>query len=59
MFFEAGEIPMHVKIERCVLTADTSSHEEGADPLLDELEADCMLIRRNGLVLFDLSEGSP
>ena len=54
-----GEVPMTVEIERCVITANTSSDEEGADPLKEEIEIDCMLIRRNSLTLFDSSQGSP
>lgn len=54
-----GEVPMTVEIERCVITANSTSDEEGSDPLKDEVEIDCMLIRRNGLTLFDSSQGSP
>jgi hypothetical protein len=58
-YVESGENPMTVELERCVLVGNSSSDEEGADPLKEELEIDCMMIRRNGLVLFDASEGSP
>lgn len=54
-----GETPMNIQIERCVIVADTATHEEGSDPLKEEIEIDCMLIRRNGLTLFDSSQGSP
>jgi hypothetical protein len=58
-YVDTGETPMTVQIERCVLTANTTANEEGPDLLEDEVEADCMLIRRNGLTLFDASQGSP
>lgn len=58
-FIEPGEDPMSVTLERCVIVSDTASHEESADPLKEELEIDCMLIRRNGKTLFDGTEGSP
>lgn len=52
------EPPMSVELERCVFSSDSSSHEESADPLNDEIECDCMLIRRNGRTLFDASTGA-
>lgn len=55
----SGEKAMNVEVERCVLVEDTSSHEESADPLKDEISADCMLIRRNGKTLFDSETGAP
>jgi hypothetical protein len=58
-FIEPGEDPMSVTLERCVIVSDSASHEESADPLKEELEIDCMLIRRNGKTLFDGTEGSP
>ncbi len=58
-YVDSGEAPMTVEIERCVWAGNSSSDEEGPDPLKEEIEIDCMLIRRNGLVLFDSSEGSP
>jgi hypothetical protein len=58
-YVESGETPMTVEIERCVITANITNDEEGPDPLKDEVEIDCMLIRRNGLTLFDGSQESP
>lgn len=52
------EPPMSVEIEGCVITSESSSHEESADPLKDEIEADCLLIRRNGRTLFDATTGA-
>lgn len=54
-----SELPMTIELERCVITGDTTSDEESADPSKDELEIDTMLIRRNGLTLFDSTQGSP
>lgn len=57
-YVEADDTPITVELEDCVFTKNTSSDEEGPDPLKEEIEIDCMRIRRNGLVLFDNSEGS-
>jgi hypothetical protein len=54
---EPGEEPLTVQLEKCRLVKDNSSHEENADPLKDEVELSVMRVRRNGLVLFDESEG--
>lgn len=54
-FIEANETPITVEIEGCVWTKNTEGHEESADPLSDEIELDCMRIRRNGKTLFDSS----
>lgn len=56
---EIAERPLLVQIERCVWTANSNSYEEGADPLKEEIEIDCMKIYRNGLTLFDSSQGAP
>lgn len=58
-YVEADELPLTVEIDRCVWGGNSSSDEESADPLKEEIELDAMLIRRNGLVLFDASEGAP
>jgi hypothetical protein len=58
-YVEADELPLTVEIDRCVWGGNSSSDEESADPLKEEIEIDAMLIRRNGLVLFDSSEGAP
>ena len=54
-----GEEPLTVELERCVYTGTSSSDEESPDPLKEEIELDCMLIRRNGLTLFDSNMGAP
>jgi hypothetical protein len=56
---ELGLPPLIVVIERCLIVGDSSSNEEGTDPLTEELTLDAMLIKRNGLVLFDASRGRP
>jgi hypothetical protein len=58
-YIETGEQPMHVELERCVISGNSTSNEEGADPMKEEVEIDVMLIRRNGLTLFDSRQGSP
>ncbi len=57
-YVEDDDTPITVELEDCVWTKNTSSDEEGPDPLTDEIEFDMMRIRRNELVLFDNSEGS-
>lgn len=47
------------ELEDCVFSKDAAKHEEGSDPLYEDIEFDCMRIRRDGLTLFDGSEGSP
>jgi len=59
LYTESDETPQKVEIERCVMVGNTTSEEESPDPNFEEVEIDCMLIRRNDLVLFDESEGSP
>lgn len=58
-YIEPDDTPITVELEDCVWVKNTSSEEEGTDPLSEDIELDCMKIRRNGLVLFDESEGSP
>lgn len=58
-FVERDETPITVEFNRCRWAANASNHEENPDPLKEEFELSCMAIRRNGLVLFDDSEGSP
>jgi len=54
-----GDEAMNVEISGCVWAENTASDEESADPLTEEFALDCMAIRRNGLTLFDSTEGSP
>ena len=55
----ATELPMLVELERCVIVGDTTSDEENTDPSKEEVEISTMLVRRNGLSLFDASRGAP
>ncbi len=46
-------------LEECVYTGTNSAPEEGSDAVSEELECDTMKIKRNGMYLFDASEGKP
>jgi hypothetical protein len=59
MYVDTGDEPMDVLVEGCALAADASNHSESPDPLMDDIELDCMRIWRNGLALFDATEGAP
>jgi hypothetical protein len=59
MYSEANDGPIVVEINGCVWVGNTSSEEENPDPLKEEIEVDAMGIKRNGLVLYDSSEGAP
>lgn len=56
-YIDTGDLPMIVQATRCVWAGNSSSDEEQPDPLKEEVEFDAMCIYRNGLVLFDGSEG--
>lgn len=58
-YIEPGETPITVELERCRWTGNSSSEEESGDALTEEFTFQPMIIRRNGLVLFDDSEGQP
>lgn len=58
-YFERGDVPLIVVIERCVWVGESSNEEESPDPLKEEAEFDCMQILRNGLTLFDSEFGLP
>ena len=58
-YSESDEAPQTVEIERCAWAGSSSSEEEGADPLKEEIEISAMLIRRNGLTLFDSTVATP
>lgn len=59
LYAEGDEPPQTVQITGCVWSGNSTSEEENADPLKEEIEIDCMAIRRNGKTLFDSTEGSP
>lgn len=52
-YVENGDDPVLVEVEDCVLVANTTSEEENPDPLKEDVEIDCMRIRRNKLTLFE------
>ena len=56
IYSEPAEPNVDVEITGCVIVGVSASDEESADPLKEELEIDCMAIRRNGLTLFDSTE---
>lgn len=58
-YLEDGDTQMAVELIGCVYVGTSSSEEEGADPLFEEIELDCMAIIRNGRTLFDATEGGP
>lgn len=58
-YVESDEQPITVEIQRCVWQSNNETAAEGSDPLVDEVEFDCMKILRNGTTLFDGSEGAP
>jgi hypothetical protein len=58
-YVESEDYGMTVVIHRCVWASNSSSDEESADPLKEEIEIDAMYIERNGYKLFDATEGNP
>lgn len=58
-FIKATGEEITVELDRCAWMNDSAGHEESADPLKEEFELQVMLIRRNGLHLYDGTEGEP
>lgn len=58
-FFEDDLTDVTIELNRCVIAKNSSSYEESPDPMMEEIELDIMSIRRNGLALFDESQGAP
>lgn len=58
-YSEVDEPNQDVEISDCVWIGTATSEEESPDPLKEEVEIDCMAIRRNGLTLFDSSGEVP
>lgn len=52
-YIDEGEEPHTVEIEDCVWVEESASHSEGPDALTVTVTCDAMLIRRDGLTLFD------
>ncbi len=59
MYSEPDEPSVVIEINGCVWAGNSTSDEESPDPLKEEIEIDAMYIKRNGLVLYDNSEGAP
>ncbi len=58
-YVESDLEPITVELADCTYVGTTTSDEESAEALTEEIEIDTMAIRRNGLALFDDSEGAP
>lgn len=59
IYSEPEEPNQDVEISGCVWIGTTTSDEESPDPLKEEVEIDCMAIRRNGMTLFDSTAETP
>lgn len=58
--YEENGVLHQVEIERCVWFEDAAAHDESStDPLTEEVSFDPMRLSRDGLTLFDSSEGAP
>ena len=58
-FGEPGRTPITITAEGCTWAENTGTYEENPDPKMEDFSMLPMRIRRNGLTLFDESEGSP
>jgi hypothetical protein len=58
-YIEADQTEITINFDRLKWTANTVSHEEAPDSLKSEFELDCMMLRENGMTLFDSTEGLP
>ena len=56
-YVEDDETPQTVELCDCVWAANNTSEDESPDPLKEDFEADVMFIRRNGMTLYDNSDG--
>jgi hypothetical protein len=60
IFYGESDLDSHsVNLLSCVVTADSASRSEGADPLEDELKLKPLYIYRDGTTLFDSSTYLP
>lgn len=57
-YIEADETPITEELVDCVIASEDASHEENTDPLKEEIGLDIMYIKKNGLTLFDNSDGT-
>lgn len=58
-YISEGEAPITVEFFGCRFTEETNSHEEAPDLLKEEFTLTCMRMKKNGLALYDDSEGEP
>jgi len=56
-YVEDDETPMTIELVDCVWVSNSSSESEGGDPLKEDFEIKPLYIKRNGLTLFDNSDG--
>lgn len=52
-YLEVGDTQMLVELLECRYVGTSSSEEESADPLMEEIELTCKRIYRNGKTLFE------
>jgi hypothetical protein len=52
-YLETGDTSMLVELMECRYVGTSSSEEESADPLMEEIELTCKYIVRNGVTLFE------
>jgi len=57
--FEEAGILHQIDIHRCVWFEDAAAHEDSEDPLQEEVSWDPMRLERDGLCLYDATEGAP
>lgn len=57
-YIETDEEPITEELVDCVIASEDASHEENTDPLKEEVGIDIMYIKKNGLTLFDNSDGT-
>ncbi len=57
-YIESDETPITVELFECTIASEDSSESESPDPLKEELGLDVMYIKKNGLTLFDNSDGT-
>jgi hypothetical protein len=59
MRVERDKEPILVELLGCLWAENASSDEENPDPTMEEITFTCMKVKRNGLVLWDDSDGDP
>lgn len=56
-FIESDRDPITDELLRCVWSKSSAKGEESADPLKEDVEFDCLYIKRNGVTLYDARDG--